>query len=197
MANTPRLAMPYLVASQAQKEVTHNDALNDMDFLAQSSVIDRTLNAPPASPANGDMYIVGTSPTGAWTGHAGHLAAWYSGWKFKTPSAGWTVWAKNDSRLVYYTGSAWAVLETPAIDGTFTWNPGTIANGAGATSAAVTVTGAALGDFASVAAPYDLQGLVATAWISAANTALVRLQNGTGGGVTLGSGTWRVRARKA
>ncbi len=39
MPNTPNLAMPYLVASQAQKEVTHNDALNDLDVWPKMSVI--------------------------------------------------------------------------------------------------------------------------------------------------------------
>ena len=61
----------------------------------------------------------------------------------------------------------------------------------------MTVTGAALGDFARVAAPYDLQGIVATAYVNAANTAVVRLQNLTGGSVTLASGTWRARVTKA
>ncbi|NTU76217.1 MAG: DUF2793 domain-containing protein [Alphaproteobacteria bacterium] len=54
MTVSPNLALSYLVASQAQKEITHNDALNDLDFLAQTSVLDRTLAAPPLSPSEGD-----------------------------------------------------------------------------------------------------------------------------------------------
>lgn len=196
MTTTPNLALAYLVTAQAQKEVTHNDALNDLDALTQMAVIDRTLNAPPASPATGDVYIVAASPTGAWAGQANAIAAYYGGWKFKTPEAGWRAWARNENRLVYFTGSVWAVLGTPKLDATFTWNPGTVANGAGLSSAAVTVTGAALGDFVRVAAPYDLQGVVATAYVNAANSVVARLQNGTGGGVTLASGTWRVRVEK-
>lgn len=197
MPTTPNLALSYLVASQAQKEVTHNDALNDLDYLAQLPVIDRTLNTPPASPNTGDTYIVGPSPTGAWTGNANNVAAFYSGWRFKTPLAGWKAWARNENKLVYYTGSAWATLAAPYLDGTLSWNPGTLANGSGTTSSAVTVTGATLGDFARVAAPYDLQGVLATAYVSATNTVAVRLQNQTGGSVTLASGTWRVRVTKA
>ena len=197
MANTPNLTMPYLVASQAQKEATHNDALNDIDSLAQLSVISRTLNAPPSSPSAGDTYIVGASPTGAWSGYAHYVATYYSGWRFKAPKTGWKAWTQNESKLLYFTGSAWATLAAPYFENTFSWNPGAIANGSGVTSSAVTATGAALGDFACVAAPYDLQGVIATAYISAADTAVVRLQNQTGGSVTLASGTWRVRVTKA
>ncbi len=197
MSTTPNLAMSYIAASQAQKEVTHNDALNDLDFVAQLSALDHTLATPPGSPATGDTYIIAASPTGAWTGAANGVAAYYSGWKIKTPVAGWTAWARNDSRLLYYTGSTWSLLATPCLDATTTWNPGAITTGTGSTSSAITLTGAALGDFALVTAPYDLQGIDATAYVSAANTVKIRLNNLSGGTVTLASGTWRVRVMKA
>ncbi len=75
---------------------------------------------------------------------------------------------------------------------TSTINPPSLANGTGVTSSGVTVTGAAFGDFVSVAAPYDLQGILATAYVSAADTVKVRLHNGTGGAIDLASGTWTV-----
>lgn len=196
MTTTPNLVMNYIASSQAQKEVTHNDALNDLDFLVQASVIDHTLSTPPGSPATGDGYIIASSPTGAWSGAANGVAAYYAGWKIKTPEVGWVVWTRNGNKLLYYTGSAWALLATPKLDATTTWNPGSISNGAGATSSSITVTGAALGDFASVAASYDLQGLSASAYISASNTVKIQLNNNTGGSVSLGSGTWRVRVAK-
>ncbi|MDX2027715.1 MAG: DUF2793 domain-containing protein [Alphaproteobacteria bacterium] len=196
MTTTPNLAMSYIASSQAQKEVTHNDALNDLDFLAQPSAIDHTLATPPGSPATGDTYIVASSPTGAWTGFANAVVAYYSGWKIKTPLAGWAVWTRNGSRLLYYTGSAWALLTTPKLDASTTWNPGSISSGAGATSSGITVTGAAFGDFVMVSASYDLQGVSATAYVSASNTVKIQLNNLTGGGVSLGSGTWRVRVVK-
>lgn len=62
MSQSPRLGLPYLVSGQAQKEVTHNDALNGLDFLVQLNVLDRDLNTPPASPTEGDTYIIGPSP---------------------------------------------------------------------------------------------------------------------------------------
>lgn len=77
-----------------------------------------------------------------------------------------------------------------------TWDPASIANGAGLTSPGVTVTGAAFGDAVDVAAHYSLQGLVATAYVSAANTVVIRLHNSTGGAINLASGQWRVGVRR-
>ena len=40
-------------------------------------------NAPPISPNTGDTYLVGTSPSGAWVGHAKDIAEWNgSSWDF-------------------------------------------------------------------------------------------------------------------
>jgi len=196
MSNTPNLTLAYIVAGQAQKEVTHNEALNDLDALTQISVIDRTLNTPPASPSVGDTYIVGASPTGAWSGAAAKVVAYFSGWKIKTPLAGWHAWARAENRMLVYSGSAWSNLATPFLEATMTWSPGTLAAGAGLSSSVVTVTGAAFGDFVQVAAPYDLQGITATAYVSSANSVVVRLHNSTGAGVTLASGVWKLRVQK-
>ncbi len=80
--------------------------------------------------------------------------------------------------------------------GTLVFNPPSMSNGTGTTSAAITVTGAAFGDFVDVAAPYTLAGIVATGYVSAANTVVIRLHNSTGAAVDLASGTWRVCVRR-
>ncbi|HVY12897.1 MAG TPA: DUF2793 domain-containing protein, partial [Alphaproteobacteria bacterium] len=105
--SSPRLALPYIIASQAQKEITHNDALNDVDSLAQISVINMTTATPPGSPAEGDSYIIASSPTGAWSGGAGKIASYYSGWRIKTPKEGWTAWVQNLDRRYVFDGSSW------------------------------------------------------------------------------------------
>lgn len=197
MTTSPNLGLSYLVANQAQKEATHNEALNDLDTMAQLCVIDRTLSSPPASPADGATYIVAAAPTGAWSGQANAVAVYFSGWRFKTPKEGWRAYLQNENRIVVYTGTEWAMLGAPQYDATLSWNPGTIATGAGATSSAIAVANAAFGDFVAVAAPYDLQGVIATAYVRAAGSVAIRIQNQTGAGVTLGSGTWRVRVTKA
>jgi hypothetical protein len=81
--------------------------------------------------------------------------------------------------------------------GSATYDPGSLADGAGATTT-VTVTGAALGDFVEgVSFSNDLQGITVTGWVSAANTVSVRFQNESGGVLDLASGTLRVRVREA
>lgn len=44
---SPRLALPYLQAAHAQKHVTHNEALQRLDLLAQLVVEAFDENAPP------------------------------------------------------------------------------------------------------------------------------------------------------
>ena len=51
MTNTPNLSLPYLATAQAQKHVTVNEALSQLDGLVQLSVLDRDLASPPGSPA--------------------------------------------------------------------------------------------------------------------------------------------------
>lgn len=76
--------------------------------------------------------------------------------------------------------------------GSATYDPPSLADGAGATTT-VTVTGAALGDFVTgVSFSLDLQGITVTAWVSAADTVSVRFQNESGGILDLASGTLRV-----
>jgi hypothetical protein len=110
MSNSPNLQMPYIVASQAQKEVSHNEAINDLDALAQLCVASRSLATPPASPADGDAYIIGSSPTGAWEGRQNQIALYYSGWRFKTPKAGWLAFVQSEAKFVAFNGSAWALM---------------------------------------------------------------------------------------
>ncbi|HYI47507.1 MAG TPA: hypothetical protein VEX35_03490 [Allosphingosinicella sp.] len=78
-----------------------------------------------------------------------------------------------------------------------TFDPNNLADGAGQTSGAITVTGAAFGDDVAVAPPYDLQGIVCTGYVSAADNVKIRLQNETGGAIDLASGTWKVVVQKA
>lgn len=111
---TPKLVMPELSVSQASKEITHNQALAILDQVAQLTVISR-LNTPPGSPANGDAYIVGTSPTGAWTGKANQIAYWLTAvnsWQFIVPANGWLAWSNADAKTYRLESSIWVELAT-------------------------------------------------------------------------------------
>ena len=61
----------------------------------------------------------------------------------------------------------------------------------------VTVTGAALGDYAVATMSIDVTDLTITASVTAANTVTVVLGNFTGGAINLGSGTLTVKVFKA
>jgi hypothetical protein len=86
------------------------------------------------------------------------------------------------------------VPEKP-LEGSKTYDPPSLADGAGTTTT-VTVTRAALGDFAEASFDQDLAGITVTAWVSATNTVTVRFQNESGGPLDLASGTLRARVRK-
>jgi hypothetical protein len=108
MSETPNLALPLLAAAQAQKHVTHNEALLRLDVLTQLVVIDRNLANPPASPSDGQCWIVGGSPSGAWANHAGEIAAFQDGaWMFYEPRPGWKARVLGDGSDVIWTGSTW------------------------------------------------------------------------------------------
>ena len=105
---TPRLALQELAASQAQKHVTVNDGLIALDAIVGCYLAGNGTNAPPAGPADGDTYIVGPSPTGAWVGFAAKIAyALDGGWQFFAPFKGLIAWDNANSQVIFYNGAAW------------------------------------------------------------------------------------------
>ena len=124
MANSTNLILPFIEAAQAQKHVTHNEAILALDAIVQLAVLDRDLTAPPGSPADGDRYIVAATATGAWAGQENNIAARQDGvWKFFVPREGWLAWVADENVAVVFDGTAWGALsgviepETPAIAG--------------------------------------------------------------------------------
>jgi hypothetical protein len=112
---TPKLALPELSSGQSGKELTHNQALAVLDQLSQAVVVDKDLTAPPGSPANGSMYIVAASATGAWAGRSGKLAYWLAAvadWTFITPADGWSVWVADEAVRYERKAGAWVVVAT-------------------------------------------------------------------------------------
>lgn len=111
MANSPNLGLPYIDQNQSQKHVTHNLALRALDAIAHLAVIRDDWAAPPATPADGDRYIVASGATGAWAGHAGHVAAWQDGaWTFYAPKTGWRCFVALTAAINVWNGTAWVSL---------------------------------------------------------------------------------------
>ncbi len=79
--------------------------------LAQLSVQDRDLTAPPGSPADGDTYIVGTAATGDWSGQDDDVAVWDdtgSAWVFYTPRIGWLTYIEDEEVLSVFKVAGWS-----------------------------------------------------------------------------------------
>lgn len=103
-----RLRLPLLQPGQAQKEATHNEALTRLDLLTQGSVVAVAVDAPPASPAIGQCWIVGTQPVGDWAGQVGSLAGWTeAGWRFVAPREGMVVAMEGSLIDLRYHAGAW------------------------------------------------------------------------------------------
>ncbi len=78
--------------------------------------------------------------------------------------------------------------------GTAVYDPPSISGG-GYASTTVTVTGAVLGDIAAASFSLDLQTVILTSYVSAADTVTVILHNHSGSPIDLGSGTLTARVQ--
>ncbi|WP_114945487.1 DUF2793 domain-containing protein [Microvirga calopogonii] len=108
MSSTPHLALPLLAAAQAQKHVTHNEALASLDALVQLAVRERDRSVAPASPAEGDRFLVGAGATGAFADQEGHVALFDLGsWRFFAPNPGWLAYVEAEDLFVVFDGSEW------------------------------------------------------------------------------------------
>ncbi len=115
MEKTPNLSMPYLAAAQAQKHVTHNEAIRSLDAVVQIGVLDRDLATPPASPGDGDRYIIGANATDDWLGKDNQLAAFQdNAWMFYGPGEGWLAWVADEDKLLVFDGAAWSEVSGSA-----------------------------------------------------------------------------------
>ncbi len=105
---TDRLELPYILPDQAQKHVTHNEALVRLDALVHLAVLDRDRSEAPAEPAAGDRHIVATGASGEWAGRSGGVAFWQDGvWMFLDPQPGWRAWCGAEAALLLFDGSGW------------------------------------------------------------------------------------------
>jgi hypothetical protein len=108
MAATPRLGLPFLSVGQAQKEFTHNEALQTLDALVAGAIEEPPRASPPAAPAVGACYIVADGATDAWAGMSLSVAAWSSGgWRFIPPAEGMTLYERTSGTWTIFRNGAW------------------------------------------------------------------------------------------
>ncbi|HWD12917.1 DUF2793 domain-containing protein [Pseudochrobactrum sp. sp1633] len=114
MEITPNLKMPYIMPSQAQKHVTHNEALRILDALLNLSVLSRQYSSPPAAPAEGSRYLVPANASGLWSGQDGKIAAFMDDeWFYFAPLHGWMMHVADENAFCIFSGSEWQALLNP------------------------------------------------------------------------------------
>ena len=104
---SPNLKLPYLAPAQAQKHVTHNEALRQLDAIVQLSV-NTIAGDAPAAPDEGERYIVAASAEGTFIGQANNIAAFQDGaWAFLIPQIGWQAYVQDAATIYIFDGTAW------------------------------------------------------------------------------------------
>ena len=111
MVATPKLGVNLLATNTVNKEVIINEGFVTFDALI-ARVAKGITNAPPANPDDGDLYIIGSSPTGAWNGYAHHIAFWFNGWHIINVPQKMKLWVESTGS--YWTRQATNWTEDPA-----------------------------------------------------------------------------------
>lgn len=107
MKQTDKLGLPYIITSQAQKEVTHNEALNRLDIFITPIVKD-IVNSPPSNPQEGELVIIGKQPSGGFTNHMHALAQYKGGgWLFYAPFKWMDAVVESIESKMVYDGTGW------------------------------------------------------------------------------------------
>ncbi len=105
---TPRLHLPQLVSQQEMTNVTWNEALAQLDALTGLVLLGQSVDDPPADPQDGDAYLIGSAPTGAWAGYANKIASCLDGaWRFYTPFIGLSAYMAPAGKLMVFTSAGW------------------------------------------------------------------------------------------
>lgn len=112
---TPRHDLPLIINSQAQKHITHNEALTRLDATHHLSIRDTDVIEPPSGAVEGEVFTIGVSPTGDFAGHAGELASLTEGgWRFHPVVLGMVAYFEDAQALQVFGPSGWEAVTAPA-----------------------------------------------------------------------------------
>lgn len=111
--STEILTLDEIAESQANKYLTHNTALRQIEAKT-IRVLSRTTTAEPVSPSAGDTYLIPASATGTnWAGEDGKIGHFYNGsWQFYNVFEGLTFWVNDEDSHYAYNGTSWIDFST-------------------------------------------------------------------------------------
>ncbi|NRA29416.1 MAG: DUF2793 domain-containing protein [Parvularculaceae bacterium] len=115
--SSQRLDLPYLMEAQAQKHVTVNETFRKLDALLHLNVKTVSEAVEPASPSEGDAYVLPAAATGAaWDSFAENdVAAFQDGaWERYRPMVGMTAYTEDVGIQYAFDGTRWRPMNQPA-----------------------------------------------------------------------------------
>jgi hypothetical protein len=74
------------------------------------SVLDKDTSTPPATPADGDSYLVGPTATDAWVGLENQIVVYdddIADWRAYEPRKGWLTFVEDEDAIYIYKDSSW------------------------------------------------------------------------------------------
>ncbi len=99
---------------QAQKETFVNETHSLTDALLHCTV-EGTLSAPPASPVDGESWLVGTGASGEWLNHDVAIACRQAeNWLFVTPQSGMRIFDRSTAQIILFN-DGWQAPDTPNV----------------------------------------------------------------------------------
>lgn len=109
--STIRYALPFIADSQAQKHITHNEALDQIDAALTGLAVSASRPQAPIDPVEGEVHIVADGATGFGTATAGDIAVWSGGqWTSFAPGFGMSLRVLDAGVSLIFAGSAgWRV----------------------------------------------------------------------------------------
>lgn len=106
--NSPILNLPYIQPAQAQKHVTHNEAISALEMAIQLTLRSHVEAVPPSAPARGDRYVVPAGGAQNWNATDGDVAVWDGiGWNFFGPKEGWLAYSEANQSFLKFDGTVW------------------------------------------------------------------------------------------
>lgn len=108
MEQSSRFGLPFMISGQAQREITHNEALISLDVICQCVVLSKSLTSPPPQPNGGECWIVADGGQGEWAEKDRSILSWTEGgWRTVQPVLGMKAWVVDEQIEVRFDGQAW------------------------------------------------------------------------------------------